>query len=164
MPPAGLLSPRFRPHRARRNASLLGGAQQLPLAMATVLALPVLPGGGVNDLFTNRVFLAGFSAWFTAQTLKVRRGAGRPRRWRRGCCNPRAAAPRRCVRQRDLRRHPVPTQIFTKRLKKGVWDLRAIVDSGGMPSSHSALCAVSLASGADGCPASALCSTGCTGA
>jgi acid phosphatase family membrane protein YuiD len=36
--------------------------------------------------------------------------------------------------------HP---QIFTKYLKKGVWDLRAIVDSGGMPSSHSALCAVS---------------------
>ncbi len=32
-------------------------------------------------------------------------------------------------------------QIFTKRLKKGVWDIRAIVDSGGMPSSHSALCA-----------------------
>ena len=37
----------------------------------------------------------------------------------------------------------VHLQIFTKRLKKGVWDIRAIVDSGGMPSSHSALCAVS---------------------
>lgn len=34
-------------------------------------------------------------------------------------------------------------QIFTRRIKKGVWDIRAIVDSGGMPSSHSALCAVS---------------------
>ena len=33
-------------------------------------------------------------------------------------------------------------QIFTKRVKKGVWDLKAIVDSGGMPSSHSALCTV----------------------
>ena len=33
-------------------------------------------------------------------------------------------------------------QIFTRRLKKGVWDIRAIVDSGGMPSSHSALCTV----------------------
>ncbi|EIE25732.1 DUF212-domain-containing protein [Coccomyxa subellipsoidea C-169] len=31
-------------------------------------------------------------------------------------------------------------KIFTRRLKKGVWDIRAIVDSGGMPSSHSALC------------------------
>jgi Divergent PAP2 family len=31
-------------------------------------------------------------------------------------------------------------QIFTKRYKKGVWDLRAFVDSGGMPSSHSSLC------------------------
>jgi hypothetical protein len=34
--------------------------------------VPLLPGGGINDLFTNRVFLAGFWAWFTAQTLKVR--------------------------------------------------------------------------------------------
>ena len=33
-------------------------------------------------------------------------------------------------------------QIFTKRWRKGVWDLKAIVDSGGMPSSHSALCSV----------------------
>lgn len=31
-------------------------------------------------------------------------------------------------------------KIFTKRYKKGVWDVRAFVDSGGMPSSHSALC------------------------
>lgn len=31
-------------------------------------------------------------------------------------------------------------KIFTKRWRKGVWDLKAIVDSGGMPSSHSALC------------------------
>ncbi|KIY99788.1 hypothetical protein MNEG_8171 [Monoraphidium neglectum] len=82
-----------------RDSATFGGAQQLQLM--AVLALPVLPGGGVNDIFTNRVFLAGFWAWFTAQTLK----------------------------------------IFTKRLKKGVWDVRAIVDSGGMPSSHSALCA-----------------------
>lgn len=39
--------------------------------MAAVLVLPSLAGGGVNDLFTNRVFLAGFWAWFMAQTLKV---------------------------------------------------------------------------------------------
>eukprot|EP00879_Flechtneria_rotunda_P001085 GHRR01001226.1.p1 GENE.GHRR01001226.1~~GHRR01001226.1.p1 ORF type:complete len:291 (+),score=85.33 GHRR01001226.1:253-1125(+) len=70
-------------------------------AMAAMALLPALPGGGFSDLFTNRVFLAGFWAWFTAQTLK----------------------------------------IFTKRIKKGMWDIRAIVDSGGMPSSHSALCA-----------------------
>jgi len=31
-------------------------------------------------------------------------------------------------------------KIFSKRWRKGVWDLKAIVDSGGMPSSHSALC------------------------
>lgn len=34
-------------------------------------------------------------------------------------------------------------QIFTKRYKQGVWDVRAVVESGGMPSSHSALTAVS---------------------
>lgn len=34
-------------------------------------------------------------------------------------------------------------QIFTKRFKKGVWDITAVVDSGGMPSSHSSLCSVS---------------------
>ena len=37
---------------------------------------------------------------------------------------------------------PLPLQIFTKRIKEGVWDITAIVDSGGMPSSHSALCTV----------------------
>jgi hypothetical protein len=65
-----------------RDSATFGGAQQLQLM--AVLALPVLPGGGVNDIFTNRVFLAGFWAWFTAQTLKVRaqglrhvRGCGR---------------------------------------------------------------------------------------
>lgn len=31
-------------------------------------------------------------------------------------------------------------KIFTKRYKTGVWDARAFFDSGGMPSSHSALC------------------------
>jgi hypothetical protein len=31
-------------------------------------------------------------------------------------------------------------KIFTKRYKQGGWDARAFLDSGGMPSSHSALC------------------------
>jgi hypothetical protein len=39
--------------------------------LATVLAAPSFPGGGVSDLFTNRVFLVGFWAWFLAQTGKV---------------------------------------------------------------------------------------------
>ncbi|KAI8470280.1 MAG: divergent PAP2 family-domain-containing protein [Monoraphidium minutum] len=92
----------MREHRLQQL--LFGDGAAWPAAapqMMAALALPVLPGAGINEIFTNRVFLAGFWAWFTAQTLK----------------------------------------IFTKRLKKGVWDLRAIVDSGGMPSSHSALCA-----------------------
>lgn len=41
-------------------------------AVAALSMVPLLPGNGVSDLFTNRVFLAGFWAWFTAQTLKVR--------------------------------------------------------------------------------------------
>lgn len=40
--------------------------------LAALSMVPLLPGGGINDLFTNRVFLAGFWAWFAAQTLKVR--------------------------------------------------------------------------------------------
>ncbi|KAF8071199.1 setd3 [Scenedesmus sp. PABB004] len=88
-----------RRHRVREL--LLGPHGAAPAGLAALSMLPALPGGGFSDLFTNRVFLAGFWGWFTAQTLK----------------------------------------IFTKRLKKGVWDIRAIVDSGGMPSSHSALCA-----------------------
>ena len=47
-------------------------------------------------------------------------------------------------------------QIFTKKLKQGVWDIRAIVDSGGMPSSHSALCTVG------GFPAITLIMPGCS--
>jgi len=42
------------------------------MAAAVALALPSLPGGGVNDLFINPVLVAGFWAWFTAQFLKVR--------------------------------------------------------------------------------------------
>ncbi|GBF87919.1 phosphatidic acid phosphatase-related protein [Raphidocelis subcapitata] len=92
----------MRQHRLRELVFGSGlGVGPTPLQLMAAFVLPTLPGGGVNDIFTNRVFLAGFWAWFTAQTLK----------------------------------------IFTKRLKKGVWDIRAIVDSGGMPSSHSALCA-----------------------
>jgi hypothetical protein len=43
-----------------------------PLQLMALMAMPMLPGNGINDIFTNRVFLAGFWAWFTAQTLKVR--------------------------------------------------------------------------------------------
>jgi hypothetical protein len=43
-------------------------------AVAALAVVPALPGGGFADLFTNRVFLAGFWAWFCAQTLKVRGG------------------------------------------------------------------------------------------
>lgn len=53
---------------------------------------------------------------------------------------PGAAVTRGCLLHVHLR-----VQIFTHRIKKGVWDLKAIVASGGMPSSHSALVAVSEA-------------------
>eukprot|EP00882_Tetradesmus_deserticola_P008367 GHRQ01008824.1.p1 GENE.GHRQ01008824.1~~GHRQ01008824.1.p1 ORF type:complete len:288 (+),score=92.76 GHRQ01008824.1:223-1086(+) len=86
--------------KRHRLQQLLLGGDGVP-AVAAMAVMPALPGGGFADLFTNRVFLAGFWAWFCAQTLK----------------------------------------IFTHRIKKGVWDLKAIVASGGMPSSHSALVA-----------------------
>uniref|UniRef100_A0A383W5Z8 Uncharacterized protein n=1 Tax=Tetradesmus obliquus TaxID=3088 RepID=A0A383W5Z8_TETOB len=86
--------------KRHRLQQLLLGSDGLS-AVAAMAVVPALPGGGFTDLFTNRVFLAGFWAWFCAQTLK----------------------------------------IFTHRIKKGVWDLKAIVASGGMPSSHSALVA-----------------------
>lgn len=120
--------------------------------VAAMAAMPALPGGGISDLFTNRVFLAGFWGWFTAQALKVRvrGGAATATAAERA-----AAAEAACVLQSSainataVLPSPLhclcvsrPVQIFTKRLKKGVWDVRAIVDSGGMPSSHSALCAV----------------------
>jgi hypothetical protein len=55
-----------------RGQSLAG---QRPVAMAAAaaasMAMPSLPNGGMTDLFTNCVFLAGFWAWFVAQFLKV---------------------------------------------------------------------------------------------
>ena len=44
-------------------------------------------------------------------------------------------------------------QIFTKRYKFGVWDIKAVFDSGGMPSSHSALCMVRPCTPSHGVPA-----------
>lgn len=44
------------------------------------LALPVLPGNGLQDLLANRVLVTGFCAWFAAQFGKVREGAW----WRTG--------------------------------------------------------------------------------
>jgi acid phosphatase family membrane protein YuiD len=42
--------------------------------LAAALLVPTLPGGGVADLFTNRVFMAGFAGWAVAQCLKVGMG------------------------------------------------------------------------------------------
>ncbi|GIL90624.1 hypothetical protein Vretimale_15758 [Volvox reticuliferus] len=94
-------------HRAIRRelengkpSGVVNGPQS-GLLMLSALAIPPIPGNGMIDLVTNRVFLVGFWSWFTAQFLK----------------------------------------IFTKRFKKGVWDVGAMLESGGMPSSHSSLCA-----------------------
>ncbi len=40
--------------------------------MLAALAIPQIPGNGLSDLLTNRVFLVGFWSWFSAQFLKVR--------------------------------------------------------------------------------------------
>lgn len=87
-------------HKAREAVGSAAGPQS-GYAMLAALAIPQIPGNGLSDLLTNRVFLVGFWSWFSAQFLK----------------------------------------IFTKRFKKGVWDLGAMMESGGMPSSHSSLCA-----------------------
>lgn len=94
--------------------------------MCLMLGIAVLPGNGFADLGRNYVFMAGFWGWFLAQTCKV---------------------PVKSLQYAATwvthEGEEVPyMQIFTKRWRKGVWDLKAIVDSGGMPSSHSALCSV----------------------
>lgn len=162
------------PHR--RTQPFAG--QTLSMAALTVatLTLPSLPGNGVHDLLTNTVFLAGFWAWGIAQCLKVGGGRACPRRHQLACSLPQWASagvhgrvgPRRVLPPSRTARAPcsrhadpcLPLQIFTKRIKKGVWDVRAIIDSGGMPSSHSALCAVGAPAprgrrGSPACPAAA---------
>lgn len=39
--------------------------------MAMSMAAPALPGSGIGDLLSNRVFMTGFTAWFLAQFAKV---------------------------------------------------------------------------------------------
>jgi hypothetical protein len=97
----------------------------------------------VADLLANRVFMAGFTGWFIAQFAKVR-GAELSWHW---------PWPAWRVQRRRLDPSPprhAALQIFTRRFKTGKWDVRAIVDSGGMPSSHSALCSVSGSGGSSG--------------
>lgn len=53
-------------------------------------------------------------------------------------------------------------KIFTKWYKTGVFTLRAFVDSGGMPSSHSALCSVRLIIHSYAMPKGALSRCPCT--
>lgn len=81
-------------------SAIPGIAGAPPAFLAAPLVAATLPGGGFADLFTNRVFMVGFWAWFCAQFGK----------------------------------------IFTRAFKTGRWELRAMIDSGGMPSSHSAFC------------------------
>ena len=110
-------------HTAPRARS--APAWQQCLHSASVMLVPALSRGTWQNLTSNHVFLVGFWAWLTAQTMKVCAL----------CCSP-------CARLPTAAEQPV-AQIFTKKVKKGVWDIKAVVDSGGMPSSHSSLCMVS---------------------
>lgn len=96
--------------------------------LCVLFGVAVLPGSGFAELGKNYVFMAGFWGWFLAQGCKVRFSD----------CKPFQAEYAEASFDR-----PLKLQIFSKRWRKGVWDLKAIVDSGGMPSSHSALCSVS---------------------
>ena len=100
---------------------------QYSLNSAAVMLVPALSRGTWQNLASNHVFLVGFWAWLTAQTMKVH-------------------APHASIWQAELDGHAQlgTAQIFTKKVKKGVWDVKAMVDSGGMPSSHSSLCMVRL--------------------
>ena len=93
--------------------------------LASALTTAVLPSGGWSDLGHNFIFQAGFWGWLIAQCLKV------------------------SLALKKYTKSPLPgssdrhaRQVFTKRYKQGVWDIKAMVDSGGMPSSHSSLTAV----------------------
>ncbi len=96
--------------------------------LCLLLGAVVLPGKGFADLGQNYVFMAGFWGWFLAQSCKVHIAT----------CT---VAELLSLNNAVICRNEL-LQIFTKRWRKGVWDLKAIVDSGGMPSSHSALCSV----------------------
>lgn len=152
--------------------SLFGSSRQQRLqVLLGAAAAPVLPaaagGSAWSQLTSNYVFCVGFWGWFIAQFLKVRgeplsrRCTGTARQhalagscpvaeacgfvplWHVLLAALQQAAARGKVVERQVRSLP-PPQIFTKRYKTGVWDLRAFVDSGGMPSSHSSLCSVRL--------------------
>ena len=114
------------------------------MTLAAVLVMPQLNGHCWGDLFTrNYVFKSGFCAWLLAQTMKVPLLAFITNNARMHAV-PAAGTVHTLIGLRKVlyRMAHACSQIFTKRVKKGVWDLKAIVDSGGMPSSHSALCTV----------------------
>lgn len=79
-----------------------------------------LPAGDLRD---NLSFVAGFWGWFIAQASLAR-----------ACILPDITFPKRHVHDAQV------MKVFTYRYKKGEWNLKALVDSGGMPSSHSSLC------------------------
>lgn len=58
------------------ECSSLRGAKAESFLMAAAFASPTFPGNGIDDLWTNRVFLVGFWAWFLAQFGKVGLAAG----------------------------------------------------------------------------------------
>ena len=91
-------------------------------------ALPV--GSRVwSDLLANEAFVAGFWGWLLAQVGSWVGGA-----------RPRVGARRSATDPARLGACPQVGKIFTYRFTHGKWRLRALLDSGGMPSSHSSLC------------------------
>ena len=107
---------------------LLCRSPSCQVCLACMCFSPALSKGSWQNLKSNHVFLVGFWAWLTAQSMKVWACALACHFWLE-CCPPGSHS-------------GTSVQIFTKKYKKGVWDIKAIVDSGGMPSSHSSLCMV----------------------
>ena len=112
--------------------------QQPSMLLCALAAVPPVTSGNLlQQLQGNYVFVVGFWAWAAAQFMKVR-----PQILCKFCLEG-------WMQGSDAREGlpscdgcPWAMQIFTKRMKEGIWDITAVVDSGGMPSSHSALCMV----------------------
>ena len=123
----------------------------LSLPPLKAVTASVLPAGGWSDLGHNYIFQAGFWGWFIAQSLKVGSHiqpictsdtSKSCISWKLHISETSRVLIWLSLSQWSNEQALLDLQIFTKRYKTGIWDLRAVVESGGMPSSHSALTAV----------------------
>lgn len=107
-----------------------------------MIGWPTVDFSALGSLMQNYVFQVGFVAWFIAQFMKASIFIV----WSSVSGSYILLIPPEIVANTFLL-SPLSMcsclqQIFTYRARKGKWRLKAMVDSGGMPSSHSSLCSV----------------------